>query len=60
MGGALDSARFKYRLAEALGAPISDVDGMVIGGHSDVGMVPLTRMQLEIVLKFQSLFQTNV
>ena len=44
MGGALDSARFKYRLAEALGAPISDVDGMVIGGHSDKGMVPLTRM----------------
>ena len=44
MGGALDSARFKYRLAEALEAPISDVDGMVIGGHSDVGMVPLTRM----------------
>ena len=41
MGGALDSARFKYRLAEALNAPISDVDGMVIGGHSDVGMVPL-------------------
>ncbi|MFY9242904.1 MAG: malate dehydrogenase [Polaribacter sp.] len=44
MGGALDSARFKYRLAEALGAPISDVDGMVIGGHSDTGMVPLTRL----------------
>ena len=42
MGGALDSARFKYRLAEALGAPISDVDGMVIGGHSDTGMIPLT------------------
>lgn len=42
MGGALDSARFKYRLAEAIGAPISDVDGMVIGGHSDKGMVPLT------------------
>jgi len=41
MGGALDSARFKYRLAEALNAPISDIDGMVIGGHSDVGMVPL-------------------
>ncbi len=44
MGGALDSARFKYRLAEALDAPISDVDGMVIGGHSDKGMVPLTRL----------------
>jgi len=41
MGGALDSARFKYRLAEALEAPISDVDGMVIGGHSDTGMIPL-------------------
>ena len=44
MGGALDSARFKYRLAEALQAPISDIDGMVIGGHSDKGMVPLTRL----------------
>jgi malate dehydrogenase len=44
MGGALDSARFKYRLAEALDAPISDVDGMVLGGHSDTGMVPLTRL----------------
>ncbi len=44
MGGALDSARFKYRLAEAMDAPINDVDGMVIGGHSDTGMIPLTRM----------------
>ncbi|MBT8321808.1 MAG: malate dehydrogenase, partial [Eudoraea sp.] len=43
MGGALDSARFKYRLAEAMEAPISDIDGMVIGGHSDTGMVPLIR-----------------
>jgi malate dehydrogenase len=41
MGGALDSARFKYRLAEALECPTSDVEGMVIGGHSDKGMVPL-------------------
>ncbi|TNF31225.1 MAG: malate dehydrogenase [Bacteroidetes bacterium] len=44
MGGALDSARFKYRLSEALGCPASDVDGMVIGGHSDTGMLPLTRL----------------
>lgn len=44
MGGALDSARFKYRLAEALGCPASDVDGLVIGGHSDTGMIPLTRL----------------
>ncbi len=43
MGGALDSARFKYRLAQALGAPISDVDGMVIGAHSDTGMIPLAK-----------------
>lgn len=44
MGGALDSARFKYRLAEALGCPASDVEGMVIGGHSDTGMIPLTSL----------------
>jgi malate dehydrogenase len=44
MGGALDSARFKYRLAEALDCPASDVEGMVIGGHSDTGMVPLVSL----------------
>lgn len=44
MGGALDSARFKYRLAEALNCPQSNIDGMVIGGHSDTGMIPLTRL----------------
>lgn len=44
MGGALDSARFKYRLAEALNCPMSDVDGMVIAAHSDTGMLPLTRL----------------
>lgn len=44
MGGALDSARFKFRLAEALNSSISDIDGMVIGGHSDKGMVPLISM----------------
>lgn len=44
MGGALDSARFKYRISEALDCPASDVEGMVIGGHSDTGMVPLTRL----------------
>ena len=44
MGGALDSARFKYRLAEALECPSSEIGGMVIGGHSDKGMLPLTRL----------------
>ena len=37
----MDSARFKYRLAEAMDCPQSDISAMVIGGHSDTGMVPL-------------------
>ena len=41
MGGALDTARFRYRLAEVLECPISDVEGMVIAAHSDTGMLPL-------------------
>lgn len=41
MGGALDSSRFRYRLSEALDCPASDVNGMVIGAHSDKGMIPL-------------------
>ncbi|MFV0522058.1 MAG: malate dehydrogenase [Mangrovibacterium sp.] len=41
MGGALDSARFRYRLAEAIGCPQSNISGMVIGAHSDTGMIPL-------------------
>lgn len=44
MGGALDSARFKFRLSEALNCPASDVEGLVIGAHSDVGMIPLDRV----------------
>ena len=44
MGGALDSARFKYNLSQALECPPSDVDGMVLGGHSDTGMIPLSRL----------------
>jgi malate dehydrogenase len=44
MGGALDSARFKYRLSEALDCPASDISAMVIGGHSDKGMVPLVSL----------------
>ena len=41
MGGALDSARLQYYLANALGANINDIDGMVIGGHGDTTMIPL-------------------
>ena len=42
MGGALDSARFKCYLAKATGANINNIDGMVIGGHGDTTMIPLT------------------
>jgi malate dehydrogenase len=44
MGGALDSARFRYFLSQALGVPSSEVDGMVIGGHGDTTMIPLTSL----------------
>ncbi|MFC4739784.1 malate dehydrogenase [Flavobacterium ponti] len=44
MGGALDSSRFKYFLSQALQKPSNDVQGMVIGGHGDTTMIPLTRL----------------
>ncbi|MCB9426467.1 MAG: malate dehydrogenase [Flavobacteriales bacterium] len=44
MGGALDSSRFKYYLSTALQKPSNDVQGMVIGGHGDTTMIPLTRL----------------
>lgn len=43
MGGALDSARFKYFLSNALGTNATEVEGIVIGGHGDTTMIPLTR-----------------
>ncbi|SKC12629.1 malate dehydrogenase [Dyadobacter psychrophilus] len=44
MGGALDSARFKTYLALAMNASPLDIHGMVIGGHGDTTMIPLTRL----------------
>lgn len=44
MGGALDSARFKTYLSLALDKPVNDIKGMVIGGHGDTTMIPLTRL----------------
>lgn len=41
MGGQLDSSRFRCYLSKALGACMSDIDGMVIGGHGDTTMIPL-------------------
>tara|TARA_B100000767_G_scaffold9988_1_gene9739 strand:- start:59 stop:991 length:933 start_codon:yes stop_codon:yes gene_type:complete len=44
MGGALDSSRFKTYLSMALDKPANDIQGMVIGGHGDTTMIPLTRI----------------
>ncbi|MBQ7854373.1 MAG: malate dehydrogenase [Muribaculaceae bacterium] len=43
MGGALDSARFKFYLSQALNANPNEIEGVVIGGHGDTTMIPLTR-----------------
>jgi malate dehydrogenase len=42
MAGVLDSARFRYFLAEELKVSVEDVTAFVLGGHGD-SMVPLTR-----------------
>jgi malate dehydrogenase len=44
MGGILDSSRFKYYLSVALGCSAGDLQGVVIGGHGDTTMIPLTRL----------------
>lgn len=43
MGGALDSARFKYQLADKLNASANDLNALVIGGHGDTTMIPLIK-----------------
>ncbi len=42
MAGVLDSARFRYFLAEELKVSVEDVSAFVLGGHGDT-MVPLLR-----------------
>ncbi|MFS8035705.1 malate dehydrogenase [Xanthobacter sp. AM11] len=42
MAGVLDSARFRYFLAEEFGVSVEDVTAFVMGGHGDA-MVPLVR-----------------
>jgi len=44
MGGALDSSRFKYYLSQAMKCSPNDLQGVVIGGHGDTTMIPLTRL----------------
>jgi malate dehydrogenase len=43
MGGALDSARFKYQLSAHLNCSPSDLNAIVIGGHGDTTMIPLIK-----------------
>src|SRR5438876_4421211 len=42
MAGVLDSARFRYFLAQEFGVSVEDVTAFVLGGHGDT-MVPLSR-----------------
>ena len=42
MAGVLDSARFRYFLAEEFNVSVEDVSAFVLGGHGDT-MVPLVR-----------------
>ena len=44
MGGILDSARFKFYLSQALNCSSADLHGVVVGGHGDTTMIPLTRL----------------
>ncbi len=44
LGGILDSARFKTYLSLAMDCPPTDLQGVVVGGHGDTTMIPLTRL----------------
>ncbi len=43
MGGALDSARFRYYLSQELKCSPADMNAVVIGGHGDTTMIPLIK-----------------
>lgn len=43
MGGALDTARFKYYLSKEMKANPNEVHCMVFGGHGDTTMLPMVR-----------------
>ena len=44
MGGILDSSRYKYYLSQALHCSPLDLHAVVMGGHGDTTMIPLTRL----------------
>ena len=61
MGGALDSARFRTYLSLAVERPSNDIHGMVIGGHGDTTMIPLTRLATYNGIPFENLLdQSNL
>ena len=44
MGGILDSSRFKTYISKSSGYPQDQIEAMVIGGHGDTTMIPLTSL----------------
>lgn len=54
MAGILDTARFRYFMAEALGVSVEDVSAFVLGGHGDT-MVPLARYSTVAGIPFPEL-----
>ncbi len=56
MAGVLDSARFRYFLAEEFNVSVEDVSALVMGGHGDT-MVPLTRFSTVAGIPLPELIQ---
>ena len=54
MAGILDTARFRYFMAEELGVSVEDVGAFVLGGHGDT-MVPLARYSTVAGIPFPEL-----
>ncbi len=60
MGGALDSSRFKTYLSQTIDKPANDIHGMVIGGHGDTTMIPLTRLASYNGIPISTLLEEDV
>jgi malate dehydrogenase len=58
MAGVLDSARFRYFIAEALGVSVEDVTAFVLGGHGDT-MVPSVRYSTVAGIPLPDLVKTG-
>jgi malate dehydrogenase len=54
-GWTLGSSRFRTYLSMALEKPANDISAMVIGGHGDTTMIPLTRLAYIMVYRFSVL-----